>query len=175
MRKRQRFFKYFCGKSPAMEKSYFRINKKEYCHINDEFIFIVNTKEPTRIPTAHELGEGWGIKSTLNYIIFFLLFLFTAMSITAYGTAFFIHPVNYGALLLLFYFLAKIRLGFVSSRTPTIDRKLIHSVEVKTPWYSFPRVVVEFDGPEGKVLKRVIRILYPKEAIPVLKAHGLIS
>lgn len=158
-----------------MEKSYFRVNKKEYCHINDEFIFIVNTNEPTRIPTAHHLGEGWGIRSVLNYIIFALLFAYTGLTITAYGSNFFIAPVNYGALLLLFYFLAKIREGFVSSRTPTIDRKLIKRVLVKTPWYSYPRVVVYFMGPEGKLLRRVIRILYPKEALPVLKAKGLVA
>lgn len=158
-----------------MERSYFRVNRKEYCHINDEFIFIVNTKEPTRIPSAFELGEGWGIVSVLNYIIFTLLFVYTALTISAYGMEFFLHPVNYGALLLVFYFMARIREGFVSSRTPTIDRKLIRRTEVKTPKYSFPRFVVYFDGPEGKLLKRVIRIYHPKEALPVLKEKGFVD
>jgi hypothetical protein len=158
-----------------MQTTYFRINKKEYCHINDEYIFIVNTKEPTRIPLAHELGEGWGVLSILNYIVFAFLFIYTAMAITFYGFEFFIHPINYGALILLLVSFVRVKEGFLSSRTPMIERKKIKNVLLKSPRFSFPRLVIYFDGPEGKVVRRIIPILYKKEALPVLEAAGLLK
>jgi hypothetical protein len=157
-----------------MQTTYFRINKKEYCHINDEYIFIVNTKEPTRIPLAHELGEGWGIVSVLNYIVFGFLFVYTAMAITYYGFEFFIHPINYGAIILLLISFIRVKEGFLSSKTPMIERKKIRNVLFKTPKFSFPRLVIYFDGPEGKVIRRIIPVLYKKEALPVLERVGLL-
>jgi hypothetical protein len=157
-----------------MQTTYFRINKKEYCHINDEYIFIVNTKDPTRIPLAFELGEGWGIMSVLNYIVFAFLFIYTAMAITFYGFEFFIHPINYGALILLLVSFVRVKEGFLSSRTPMIERKKIKNVLFKSPKFSFPRVVIYFEGPEGKTLRRIIPVLYKKEALPVLESTGLI-
>lgn len=157
-----------------MERSYFRINKREYCHINDEYIFIVNTKEPTRIPHAFELGEGWGIMSILNYLSFTFLFVYIAFSVTYYGADFFVHPLNYGAIILLLIFFARVKEGFLSSRTPTIERKKIKNVVLKTPRFASPHILVYFEGPEGKVIRRKITILYKQEAIPVLKGKGLI-
>jgi hypothetical protein len=156
-----------------MQTNYFRINKKEYCHINDEYIFIVNTKEPTRVPLAHDLGEGWGVISILNYIVFAFLFIYTAMAITYYGFDFFVHPLNYGAIILLLISFMRVKEGFLSSRTPMIERKKIKNILFKSPKFSFPRLIIYFEGPEGKVIRRVIPILYKKEAIPVLERTGL--
>lgn len=158
-----------------MEKSYFRINSREYCHINDEYIFIVNTKEPTRIPVAFDLGEGWGVMSTLNYLVFAFLFVYTAASLTFYGYDFFIHPINYGAIILLLMAFMRVKEGFLSSRTPTIIRKTIKFVILKTPRFASPHILIYFDGPEGKVVRRKIPILYKKEALPVLQAKGLLK
>jgi hypothetical protein len=158
-----------------MEKTYFRINKKEYCHINDEYIYIVNTSGPSRIPLAHELGEGWGIMNILNIIVFVFLFAYVAMSFSYYGNEFLKEPLNYGGILLLILFLIRIKESFLGSRTPTIERKKIKNVVLKTPRFSFPRVLVYFEGPEGKVLRRRIPILYKQEALPVLKAAGLLQ
>jgi hypothetical protein len=157
-----------------MEKNYFRINKREYCHINDELIFIVNTKDPTRIPLAHELGEGWGVKSILNYISFTFLFVYIAMATSYYGYDFFADPLNYGAIILLLVFFVRVKEGFLSSRTPTIDRKSITNVVLKTPRFSFPHILIYFHGPEGKIVRRRIPLLYKQEAIPVLKRTGLL-
>jgi len=158
-----------------MEKSYFRINEREYCHINDEYIFIVNTTEPTRIPLAFDLGEGWGVMSILNYIVFAFLFIYTAASLTFYGYDFFIHPLNYGALILLLMAFMRVKEGFLSSRTPTIERRSIRNIILKTPKFSFPHILVYFDGPEGKIVRRKIPILYLKEGLPVLKEKGLLK
>lgn len=156
-----------------MQTKYFRISKKEYCHITDDQIFIFNTREPTRIPLEHELGEGWGVLSILNYITFFFLFVYVAISITYYGMDFFKIWINYGALLLLFLSFKRIQDGFNSSRTPTIQRNKIKNVLLKTPKFSYPRLLVYFEGPEGKVLRRKIPVLYKKEALPVLKETGV--
>lgn len=156
-----------------MQTSYFRVSKKEFCHITDDTIFIFNSKTPTRIPLEHELGEGWGITSVLNYILFFFLFAYTAMSITYYGMNFFKEVINYGGLLLLFLSFKRIQDGFHSSSTPTISRNKIRTVYLKSPKFSFPRLVIYFEGPEGKVLRRTISILYKKEAIPVLESTGV--
>ena len=158
-----------------MPTSYFRTSKKEYCHISDEYIFIFNSKEPTRIPEEFELGEGWGILSVFNYIFFFLIFSYSAVSIIYYGMEFFTHIINYGGLFLLFVSLKRIQDGINSSKSPTIARKKIKSILFKTPRFSYPRVVIYFDGPEGKVLRRTISVLYKQEALDVLKKTGLVS
>jgi hypothetical protein len=158
-----------------MQTKYFRANKKEYCHITDDTIFITNTKTPDRIPLEHELGEGWGIMSVLNYLTFFFLFVYTAISVTYYGVEFIKQPWNYAALFLLFLSFKRMQEGFNSSRTPTIDRKKIKNVLFKTPRFSYPRLVIYFDGPEGKVLRRSISVLYKQEALPVLKETGLLQ
>lgn len=158
-----------------MQTNYFRVNKKEYCHITDEEIFIVNTKTPTRIPLEHELGEGWGIMSVLNYIVFFFLFVYTAFSATYYGMDFIKQPWNYAAIFLLYLSFKRVQDGFHGSKTPTIQRKKIKNLLFKTPRFSYPRVVIYFEGPEGKVLKRTIPVLYKQEALPVLKETGLLS
>jgi hypothetical protein len=157
-----------------MQTKYFRTSKKEYCHITDETIFIFNSKEPTWIPLEYELGEGWGIVSVLNYIVFTFLFLYIALSITNCGIDFFKHPINYGGVFLLFISFVRVKNGFITSRTPTITRSKIRSVYFKTPKFSYPRFVIYFEGPEGKVLRRTISVLYKKEALPVLKETGLV-
>ncbi|MES2591533.1 MAG: hypothetical protein V4608_06590 [Bacteroidota bacterium] len=156
-----------------MQTDYFRISKKEYCHITDDVIFIINTKEVKRIPLEHELGDGWGVMSILNYLLFTFLFVYTGISVSYYGAYFFKEPINYGALFLLFISLIRIKNGFLGSSTPTIQRNSIKSVYLKTPIFSFPRLVIYFEGPEGKVLRKIIPILYKKEALPVLQKTGL--
>lgn len=158
-----------------MPTKYFRTTTKEYCHINDDTVFIFNTKEPTRIPLEHELGNAWAVKSILNYIFFVMLLLYTMFSVSYYGFGFFKQPVNYGALLLLFVSFVRIKEAFVSSNTPTIPRSKIKSVIFKTPMFSYPRVVIYFDGPEGKVLRRSISVKYKEEALQVLKEFGLVK
>ncbi len=158
-----------------MQTNYFRINKKEYCHITDHIIFIINSKEVTRIPLEHELGEQWGIASVLNYLFFAFLFLYNVISVSHYGVEFFKQPINYGALFLLFISFIRLKEGFLSSSTPTVSRNKIRSVYFKTPKFSFPRLVIYFEGPEGKVLRKIIPVLYKQEALPVLQDSGLIS
>ena len=158
-----------------MQTTYFRVSKKEYLHITDDTIFIFNSKEPSRIPLEFELGEGWGIASVFNYLMFAFLIGYTFVSINNDGIYFFKHSLNYGALFLLFISFVRIKNGFISSRTPTINRSKIKSVYFKTPKFSYPRLVVYFDGPEGKVLRRTFSILYKNEALPVLKAAGLLK
>jgi hypothetical protein len=75
----------------------------------------------------------------------------------------------------LFLSFKRIQDGFNSSRTPTISRNKIKSVYFKTPKFSYPRLVIYFEGPEGKILKRTISVLYKQEALPVLKETGLLS
>ncbi|MGQ0829180.1 MAG: hypothetical protein ACT4ON_12400 [Bacteroidota bacterium] len=157
-----------------MQTKYFRVNKNEYCHITDDTVFIINSKEVTRVPLEHELNESWGIISVLNYILFAFLFVYTALSMNYYGFDFFLNPINYGALLLLLMSFRRVKEGFLSSRTPTIQRKKIKSVYFKTPTFSFPRIIIYFEGPEGKVLRKIIPVLYKKEALPVLKETGLL-
>jgi len=157
-----------------MQTKYFRISKKEYCHITDDMVFIINTKEVIRVPLEHELGEGWGILSVLNYIVFAFLFIYTAISMNYYGFDFFVHPLNYGAIILLLMSFTRVKEGFLSSKTPTIQRNKIKSVHFKTPKFSFPRVVIYFEGPEGKVLRKIIPVLYKKEALSVLQETGLL-
>jgi hypothetical protein len=157
-----------------METKYFRTSKKEYCHITDDTIFIYNSKEPIRIPLEHELTDAWGIKSILNYIFFAFILTYTLFSVSHYGSAFFKEPVNYGGLLLLFLSFIKIKDGLVNSKTPTITRNKIKSVYLKTPKFSYPRLLIYFEGPEGKIVRRTISILYRKEAEPILKEIGLI-
>lgn len=158
----------------SMQTKYFRINKKEYCHITDDALFIINSKEVTRIPLEFELGEGWGIVSVLNYILFAFLFVYTAVCTSYYGINFFKEPINYGALFLLFLSFVKIKNGFVSSRTPTIPRRKIKSAYFKTPRFSYPRLIIYFMGPEGKVLRKIIPVMYKQEALPILKETGVI-
>ncbi len=157
-----------------MQTKYFRINKKEYCHITDEDIFIISSKEVVRVPPVHELGEGWGIISMLNYILFAFLFVYVAASVTNSGVNFLKMPLNYAALFLLFISLIRIKDGFLTSKTPRIERNKIRSVYFKTPKFSFPRLVIYFEGPEGKVLRRTIPVLYKKEALPVLQEEKLV-
>jgi hypothetical protein len=158
-----------------MKTTYFKATSKEYCHVNDEFIFIFNSKEPTRIPLEFDLSETWGIASMINYIVFGLLLLYTGFSVLYYKINYFKYPVNYGALFLLFLTLKRINDGMHASKTPTIRRSSIKSASIQTPWFSFPRLVVYFDGPEGKVLKRSISIYRKKEAIQVLTEAGVIK
>lgn len=158
-----------------MQTKYFRVNEKEYCHINDEMIFIFNSKTPTRIPLEHELGEGWGVMSILNYIWFTFLFVFIGASATYYGLDFFKQWINYGALVLLFLSFRRVVDGFNTSRTPTIYRNKIKTVYFKTPKFSYPRLIIYFEGPEGKVLKKIIPALYKQEALPILKEVGLVN
>ncbi len=158
-----------------MQTKYFRTTTKEYCHISDDTVFIFNTKEPTRIPLEHELGNAWGIKSVLNYIFFAFILFYTMFSVSYYGNSFFMQPVNYGALILLFMSLIRMKENFNSSNTPTIQRNKIKNVLFKTPRFSYARLVIYFEGPEGKVLRRTISVKYPKEAIPVLKETGLLA
>ncbi len=157
-----------------MQTKYFRVNKKEYCHITDDIIFVINSKEVARVPLEFELGEGWGVKSMFNYILFAFFFAYITFSISAYGQGFFLQPLNYGALFLLFLFLIRIKNGFVTSRTPTIHRSKIKSVYFKTPKFSYPRLVIYFTGPEGKTLRKIIPVLYKKEALAVLKETGIL-
>ena len=156
------------------ETKYFRVSDREYCHISDDTIFIFNSKTPTRIPLEEELSNAWGVSSILNYIVFVLLLLYTSMSLSTYGMAFFANPVNYGGLVLLFLSLVRMKRGFQTSSTPTILRNKIRSAYLKTPKFSYPRLVIYFDGAEGKILQRTIRILYKKEAEPVLKETGVL-
>jgi hypothetical protein len=158
-----------------MQTKYFRVNKKEYCHITDDTIFIINSKEVSRVPLEDELGEEWGILSVLNYIVFAFLFFYTAIALSYYGIYFFKQPINYGALFLLLISFIRIKEGFLSSSTPTIMRSKIKSVYFKTPKFSFPRLLIYFDGPEGKVLRKIIPVLYKKEAMPILLEEGLIK
>ncbi len=158
-----------------MENNYFRVNNKEYCHITNDHVFIFNSKVPTRVPVEHGLSEAWGILSVLNYIFFFLIFIYTAFSVMYYGGDFFVNPVNYAAVFLLILSMKRIMDGKFTSRTPSIQRSKIRSVEFKTPRFSYPRVNIFFEGPEGKVLKRVIPVLYKQEALPVLERTKLLS
>lgn len=158
-----------------MQTNYFRINKKEYCHITEDKLFIINSKEVKRIPLEHDVSEAWGIVSILNYLIFVFLFAYVSIAASHYGTVFFMEPINYGGVLLLLLSFIRVKNGFLTSSTPCISRNKIKSVYFKTPWYSFPRVVVYFEGPEGKVLRRIIPVLNKQEAMNVLKETGLIK
>ena len=169
------FQQYITDSISTMQTKYFRASNKEYCHITDDTIFIFNAKEPTRIPLEHDLGEGWGIVSILNYILFTFLFVYVAGSASYYGIAFLKNPINYGALFLLFISFMRVKEGFVSSSTPAISRDKIKSVYFKTPKFSYPRLVIYFKGPEGKVLRRTISVLYKQEALPVLEETGLLK
>jgi hypothetical protein len=157
-----------------MQTKYFRVNKNEYCHIMDDTIFITSSKDVVYIPPEHELGEGWGIVSILNYILFTFLLIYVAVSVINSGINFFKFPLNYGAVFLLFISFIRIKEGFLSSKTPTINRSKIKSIYFKTPVFSFPRLVIYFDGPEGKILRRTIPVLYKKEALLVLRETGLV-
>jgi hypothetical protein len=157
-----------------MQTRYFKVNKKEYCHITDDTIFIINSKEVVRVPLEHQLGENWGIVSVLNYLVFAFLLVYTAVAMSFYGTEFFIHPINYGTLILLFLSLIRIKEGFLSSSTPTISRNKIKSVYFKTPKFSYPRLVIYFEGAEGKTLRKIIPIVNKSEALPILKESGLL-
>lgn len=159
----------------SMQTKFFRVNKKEYCHITDDAVFIVNSKDVARVPLEHELDESWGVLSILNYIFFVFIFIYTALSVTYYGAYFFVHPINYGALFLLFLSFVRIKNGFNSSSTPTIKRDKIKSVYFKTPKFSYPRVVVYFEGPEGKTVRKIIPVLYKQEALPVLTETQLLK
>ena len=157
-----------------MQANYFRINKKEYCHITEDKIFIINSKEVKRIPLEHDVSEAWGITSILNYLVFGFLFVYISISVSYYGADFFKEPINYGGLLLLLISFVRVKNGFLTSSTPCISRRKIKSVYFKTPWYSFPRLVIYFEGPEGKMLRRIIPILNKQEALQVLKEAGLV-
>jgi hypothetical protein len=159
----------------SMQTKYFRVSSREYCHISDDTVFIFNSKEPTRIPLEEELSNAWGISSILNYIVFAFLLIYTSISLSSYGMNFFSNPINYGGIVLLFLSFIRIQKGFQTSSTPTIPRNKIKSVYLKTPMFSFPRLVIYFEGVDGKVLSRTISILYKKEAVPVLEEMGLIK
>jgi hypothetical protein len=158
-----------------MQTTFFRVNKKEYCHINDEAIFIISSKDVVRIPLEHELSEAWGIVSVLNYILFTLLFGYVAISVNIKGGDFFTQPFNYGTLFLMILSFIRIQQGFVSSKTPIIYRNKIKSVYFKTPFYSYPRLIIYFDGPEGKILRRTIPVLYKQDALKVLQEASLLK
>jgi hypothetical protein len=96
-------------------------------------------------------------------------------SVSYYNVGFFTEPINYGGLLLLFLSFIRIKEGFISSDTPTIPRNKIKSVYLKSPMFSYPRVVIYFDGPEGKVLRRNISVKYKKEAEQILAEEGLLK
>jgi hypothetical protein len=154
---------------------YFRTTTKEYCHISDDTVFIFNSKEPTRIPLEHELGDAWSVKAILNYIAFGLILLYIMFAVSYYGGNFFIYYYNYPAIFLLFLTFIRMRNLMVGSTTPTIQRNKITNALLKKPWFSFARLVIYFHGPEGKVLRRVISVKYPKEAMPVLIESGLLK
>ena len=158
-----------------MQPSYFRVNNNEYCHITDETIFITNSKDVVRIPPEHTLNESWGIKSIFNYIVFAMVFLYVSYWVTDLGMDFFLKPINYGALFLLFYIFINIKNGFITSETPTIKRNKIKNCYFKTPFFSYPQLVIYFEGPEGKILRRTISALYKKEALPIVTNAGLIK
>ena len=170
-----KYFYKINGKGYLMKTRFFRINNKEYCHISDDTLFIINSKEVMRVPLEHHLGEGWGIISILNYLIFAFLFVYTALSITYYQLEFFMHVVNYGAVILLLIAFKRVKDGFNSSRTPAISRNKIVSVEFRTPKFSHPQLLIYFNGPEGKVLRKMIPVLYKQEALPILKETGLLK
>lgn len=157
-----------------METKFFRTTTKEYCHITDDAVFIFYSKDPNHIPLEYELSNAWGVKSILNYIFFFFILMYTMFSLTYYGANFFKEPINYGGLILLFISFVKIKEGFISSNSPTIPRNKIKSVYFKTPFFSYPRLVIYFEGPEGKILRRSISIKYKKEALPILEEAGLV-
>ena len=152
-----------------IQSTFFRVNKREYCHITDNEIFIFNSKTPGHVPPEHELSEAWGILSVLNYLFFTFLFAYTAISITSQETAFFENIYNYGVLTLLILSFTRLQSGFLTSKTPTIPLRKIKSVYFKTPMFSFPRLVIYFEGPEGKTLQRTIPVLYKQEALLVLE------
>ena len=135
---------------------------------------MVGPARPLRVPLEFELGEGWGIASIFNYLLFAFLFVYCSVCISYYDIDFFKEAINYGALFLLFLSFIRIKNAFLSSRTPTITRNKIKSVYFKTPRFSYPRVVIYFTGPEGKVLRKTIPVLYKKEALAVLKETGLL-
>ena len=111
----------------------------------------------------------------MNYILFVFLFGYLMFTASNNGINFLKHPLNYGALFLLFLSFIRIKNGFMASKTPTITRSKIKSVYFKTPRFSYPRLVIYFEGPEGKVLKRTFSVLYKQEALPVLKEVGLLK
>lgn len=158
-----------------METHFFRINKKEYCHISKEQVFIISGTEVKRIPEEHELGDAWSVSSILNYIFFLFMLVYVGFTVTVYGELFFSHIYNYGVLLLLLMSFVRVKSGFETSSTATISRHRIKTVHLKTPMFSFPRLDIYFNGHEGKVLKKTIPVLYTQEAIPVLKSTGLMA
>ena len=158
-----------------MQTKYFRINNSEYCHITDDTIFITTNKKVIRIPLEHTLSEAWGVVSLLNYFLFPALLYYVASAVTSLGADFFKNPVNYGALVVLFYSFKRIVDGFNTSKTATISRDKIKSTYFKTPRFSYPQLVIYFEGPEGKVLKRTIAAKYKIEALPILEETGLIT
>lgn len=158
-----------------VSSNYFRINQKEYCHITDDVLFIVNGKDVKRIPLEHDLSEAWGIVSVLNYLVFTVLFVYVTVSVNTKGADFFMHLPNYGALLLMVLSFMRIHRGTVTSRTPTIRRNKIRSTVFETPVFSFPRLTIYFEGPEGKVLQKIVPVLYKQEALQVLEKTGLLK
>lgn len=157
-----------------IQSTYFRVNKKEYCHITDKEIFIFGSKTPTHVPEEHTLSEAWGILSVLNYIFFLFIFTYTAISVSAQEIMFFKSIYNYGVLALLVLSFIRVQQGFITSKTPTIPLNKVKSVYFKTPIFSFPRLLIYFEGPEGKILQRTIPVLYKQEALPVLQNSKLL-
>lgn len=158
-----------------MDTKYFRVNNSEYCHITDDTIFITSGKDPKRIPLEYTLSEAWGIVSILNYFLFTALLIYISSTVTNLGMNFFKKPISYGTLFVLFYSFVRIKNGFITSKTATISRNKIKATYFKTPRFSYPQLVIYFEGPAGKVLKRTIPALYTKEAMPVLTETGLIT
>jgi hypothetical protein len=157
-----------------MQTKHFRTTTNEYCHITNDYVFIFNSKEPSRIPVEHDLSNAWSIKNVLNIVLFAILLFYVMGSVNYYGIYFFKEPINYGGLVLLFLLLVRIKENFMSSNTPVILRNTIKAVYLKKPKFSYARVVIYFVGPEGKVLRRKISVKYPIEAEKVLKEEGLL-
>ncbi len=156
-----------------MQTNYFRINKKEYCHFTEDYIFITNTKTPTFIPEEHDLGESYSISSILNYIFFAFIMAYCFFAIAYYGKQFFAEPLNYAAIFLLILSMRRVQQGFNASKSPSINRSKLKNILFKTPKFSFPRLEIYFVGPNNKTLKRTISVLYKKEALNILEKENI--
>src|ERR1043166_1443074 len=147
---------------------FFRTTTKEYCHISEDTVFIFNSAQPTRIPLEHEFGDAWSIKAVMNFIGLGLITLYLMFAAGYYGNNFFKVIDNYPAILIFFLLFIRMKNFMVGSTTPTIQRNKITNVIFKKPVFSFARILIYFEGPEGKILRRAISVKYPKEAMPVL-------
>jgi hypothetical protein len=158
-----------------MQTEYFKVTKEEYCHISDEAIFLTGDEIINHMPKPHDLGEGWGVKSIVNYLLVFLLGMYILLSVGLYGLAFFIAPVSYGAMFLFVLLAYKAKDRFNKSMSPYIYRNTIKSAEIKSQLFAAPSLEIYFDGPEGKVLRRNFPILYKNNALKVLENSGILK